>query len=98
MSLHRERNVVLRQYYSFQLRPLAAAWQSDRPESANFLKFRNHFFCVFGTPCSKACRIMQICCVLAFSVGLHCLDRRCIVSSLWCDKKQMLKQFMVLHS
>jgi len=72
MSLHRARNVVVHLYYSFQLRPLAVAWQNDKLESANFLKFRNHIFGVFlALPVGKH----AICCGLAtcISVGLRCL-------------------------
>jgi len=41
------------------------------------------YFLHFGTPCRKAasymCRIMPVCCGLAFSAGLHCLRSECIV-------------------
>jgi len=53
MSLHRTRNAVVHLYYSFQLRPQAVAWQSDKLESANFLKYRNRIFCVFEHPVGK---------------------------------------------
>jgi len=78
-------------YYSFQLRPLPVELQSDELENANFLKFRNRIFCVFGAPCKKAasylCWIMQICCGLAFSADLDCLrpagDVLCFYSLLY---------------
>jgi len=53
MSLHRARNVVVHLYYSFQLCPLAVAWQSDKLESANFLKFCNHIFAFLVHPVGK---------------------------------------------
>jgi len=64
--------------------PLAVAWQSDKLESANFLKLCNRIFSVIVPPCRKVasylCRILQICCRLAFSAGLHCLRSviRCV--------------------
>jgi len=47
MPFHKARNVVVHLHYSFQLRPLAMAWQSVKLEGANFVKFRSRTFCVF---------------------------------------------------
>jgi len=38
------KNVVVHLYYSFQLRPLVVAWQSDKLESVNYPKFPVIFF------------------------------------------------------
>jgi len=74
---------------NFLAAPLAVAWQSDKLESVKFLKFRNRIFCIFGTPCRKAasypCRIIQVCCRLAFSACVHCLQLAmlCVSSCYW---------------
>jgi len=54
IALHSARNAVVRVYYNFQLCSLAVVWQKVKLKSANFLKFRDHIFGVFGAPCGKA--------------------------------------------
>jgi len=47
MPLHNVRNAVVHLYYSFQLRSLAVAWQSDKLEGANFSEISQSYFLRF---------------------------------------------------
>jgi len=88
LSLHKARNVVIHLYYSFQLRPLAVAWQSDKLKSANFLKFRNRIF-VFFLAHAIGMQLVIHAGLYKFAEGSPFLsvciafDRRCIVFLVW---------------
>jgi len=79
MSLHRARNVVVHLCYSFHLCPVAVAWQSDKHESANFLKFCKRIFAFLAHPVGKQLAIRAGLCNLLFLPVYIAFDWRCFV-------------------
>jgi len=57
IPLHRAKNVVVHLYYSFQLCPLAVAWQSERLKVQIFWNFTIVVFAFLAHPVGK--QIMQ---------------------------------------